>query len=98
MRPVLDSLRGRNDIRLIGPAEPERRAPTIALVHARPGEELARDLAQHRIMTGGGDFYARRPIEAMGIDPAHGALRLSFLHYTSPAEIDQLSEALDRVL
>lgn len=98
MRPLLDYLRGRNDIRLIGPADPERRAPTIALVHARPGEDLARDLAQYRIMAGGGDFYARRPIEAMGIDPAHGALRLSFLHYTSPAEIAQLIEALDRVL
>ena len=35
---------------------------------------------------------------ASGIDPAHGVLRLSLLHYTSPAEIDQLIEALDRVL
>jgi selenocysteine lyase/cysteine desulfurase len=37
-------------------------------------------------------------IEAMGIDPGHGVLRLSFLHYTSPAEIGQLIEALDQVL
>jgi selenocysteine lyase/cysteine desulfurase len=97
-RPLLEYLRGRNDIRLLGPAEADRRAPTIALTHARPGEELARDLAQHRIMAGGGDFYARRLIEALGIDSAHGALRLSFLHYTSPAEINQLIEALDQVL
>jgi selenocysteine lyase/cysteine desulfurase len=98
MRPLLDYLRGRNDVRLIGPTDPESRAPTIALAHARPGEDLARDLAQHRIMAGGGDFYARRPVEAMGIDPAHGVLRLSFLHYTAPSEITQLIDALDQVL
>jgi selenocysteine lyase/cysteine desulfurase len=98
MRPLLEYLRGRNDIRLLGPAEAEARAPTIALAHARPGEDLARDLAAHRIMAGGGDFYARRLVEALGIDAEHGVLRLSFLHYTSPAEIDQLIEALDQVL
>ncbi|HSF94673.1 MAG TPA: nitrogen fixation protein NifS, partial [Thermohalobaculum sp.] len=98
MRPLLDYLRGRNDIRLLGPTEAELRAPTVALVHARPGEALAADLAAHRIMAGGGDFYARRLVEALGIDADHGVLRLSFLHYTSPAEIDQLIGALDRVL
>jgi selenocysteine lyase/cysteine desulfurase len=98
MRPLLDYLRGRNDIRLIGPVEPEKRAPTIAMAHARPGEDLAHDLSVHRIMAGGGAFYANRLVQALGIDPDHGVLRLSFLHYTSPAEIDQLIRALDAVL
>ena len=98
MRPLLEYLRGRNDIRLLGPAEAEARAPTIALAHARPGGELAQDLAAHKIMAGGGHFYARRLVEALGIEAEHGVLRLSFLHYTSPGEIDQLIEALDRVL
>lgn len=98
MRPLLDYLRGRNDIRLLGPTEPERRAPTIALVHGRPGEALAADLAEHRIMAGGGAFYANRAVAALGVDVAHGALRLSFLHYTSPDEIQHLIQALDRVL
>ena len=98
MRPLLDYLKERNDLRLLGPADPEKRMPTISLVHARPGEELAHDLSVHKIMAGGGDFYARRLVEALGIDADHGVLRLSFLHYTSPAEIGQLIEALDRVL
>ncbi len=98
MRPLLEYLRGRNDIRLLGPADAESRAPTIALAHARPGEELARDLVAHRIMAGGGHFYSKRLVEALGIDAEHGVLRLSFLHYTSPAEIDQLIRALDQVL
>jgi selenocysteine lyase/cysteine desulfurase len=98
MRPLLEYLRGRNDIRLLGPKEAEHRAPTIAIAHARPGEDLARDLAAHRIMAGGSHFYSKRLVEAMGIDADHGVLRFSFLHYTSPAEIEQLVEALDRVL
>ena len=45
-----------------------------------------------------GDFYAVRPLQAMGIDLSEGVLRVSFTHYTSKQEIDQLLDALDRVL
>lgn len=96
--PLLDYLKSRNDVRLLGPADPHLRAPTVAVAHARPGEELARALGAHRIMAGGGDFYATRLIGALGIDPHHGVLRLSFLHYTSRAEVDRAIGALDRVL
>jgi selenocysteine lyase/cysteine desulfurase len=98
-RPLLDFLRTRNDIQIIGPDDPDLRAPTIALRHAQPGIELARRLAKHRIMASGGNFYAVRLLEALGIDPHnHGVLRLSFVHYTSPAEIQRLIEALDAEL
>lgn len=49
-------------------------------------------------MASAGDFYAVRPLEALGIDPARGVLRLSFVHYTSEAEVAQLMLALDAVL
>jgi selenocysteine lyase/cysteine desulfurase len=49
-------------------------------------------------MAGGGDFYAQRPLSAMGIDPDKGVLRLSFVHYTSPSEVEQLMKALDQTL
>lgn len=98
MRPLLDYLKGRSDIRLLGPAVAERRTPTVAIAHERPGEALARDLAEHRIMAGGGAFYADRLVAALGIAPEHGVLRLSFVHYTAPEEIDRLIEALDAVL
>jgi selenocysteine lyase/cysteine desulfurase len=70
----------------------------VAVETGRPGEDLAERLAPHGIMAGGGDFYAVRPLRAMGVDPAKGVLRLSFVHYTSPAEVDRLIEALDHVL
>jgi selenocysteine lyase/cysteine desulfurase len=49
-------------------------------------------------MAGGGDFYAVRALQAMGVDAEKGVLRLSFVHYTSKAEVDRLIEALDHVL
>jgi selenocysteine lyase/cysteine desulfurase len=98
LRPLLDHLARRNDVRLLGPQDAACRAPTVALAHARAGSELARDLAAHGIMAGGGSFYANRALEGQGVDPAHGVLRLSFVHYTSPDELDQLITALDRVV
>jgi selenocysteine lyase/cysteine desulfurase len=98
MQPLLDYLRGRNDVRLLGPDRAEQRAPTLALVHDRPGAALARALADHGIMAGGGSFYANRALQAQGIDPAHGVLRLSFVHYTTASDLDRLVAALDQVL
>ncbi len=98
LQPLLDYLKSRNSVRLLGPDTAEGRAPTVAVRLDRPGEEVARDLAAHGIMAGGGDFYAVRALRAMGVDPDHGVLRLSFVHYTSQAEMDQLLTALDEVL
>lgn len=95
---LLGFLRGRNDIRVLGPTDAARRAPTVAIECARPGEEVAADLAQHGIMAGGGDFYAVRALKAMGVDPGRGVLRLSFVHYTAEEEMDRLLEALEHVL
>ncbi|SFN74040.1 cysteine desulfurase family protein, VC1184 subfamily [Roseovarius lutimaris] len=98
LQPLLDDLKGRNSLRLLGPDRAEDRAPTVALALNRPGIEAATELAAHGIMAGGGDFYAVRPLSAMGIDPEHGVLRLSFVHYTSRDEIDKLLTALDDIL
>lgn len=98
LQPLLDYLKGRNDLRLLGPEEATGRAPTVAVCANRPGSELATELASHGIMAGGGDFYAVRVLEALGIKPEHGVLRLSFTHYTNQDEIEQLIKALDQVL
>ena len=98
LQPLLDFLKDDRRVRLLGPADAKRRAPTVSLVHARRGEDLARDLARHGILCGGGDFYAPRPLQALGVRPDHGVLRLSFLHYTAREDIDRAITALDRVL
>jgi selenocysteine lyase/cysteine desulfurase len=98
LQPLLDHLAARNDLRLLGPRDAARRAPTVALALNRAAEPVAAALAAHNIMAGGGDFYAVRPLQAMGIDTAQGVLRLSFVHYTTEAEIARLITALDTVL
>ncbi|AXT34014.1 aminotransferase class V-fold PLP-dependent enzyme [Phaeobacter sp. LSS9] len=98
LQPLLDMVKDRNDLRLIGPSDASKRAPTVALALDRSGEGVAAELAEHGIMAGGGDFYALRALNAMGVSTSDGVLRLSFTHYTSKKEMTQLMEALDRVL
>ncbi len=98
LQPLLDAVKARNSVRLLGPSSAEGRAPTVALALNRPAGTVAAKLAERGIMAGGGDFYAVRALQAMGIDADQGVLRLSFTHYTSQAEIDQLLNALDDVL
>ncbi|MCP5074326.1 MAG: aminotransferase class V-fold PLP-dependent enzyme [Rhodobacteraceae bacterium] len=98
LQPLLDYLSEKNSVRLLGPAQAGIKAPTVAMVGQKPGEEIAADLAGLGIMAGGGDFYGVRCLEAQGVDPAYGALRVSFVHYTSTEEVDKLINALDQVL
>ncbi|MGR3570736.1 aminotransferase class V-fold PLP-dependent enzyme [Brevirhabdus sp.] len=98
LQPLLDWADARNSVRLLGPRDAVRRAPTVALDLGRQAAPVAEALAAQGIMAGGGDFYAQRPLAAMGVDPAQGVLRLSFVHYTAAAEIDRLLEVLDRNL
>ena len=96
LAPLLDWLRARNNVRVLGPVDASVRAPTVALDCGRPGEELSEALVAHKVACWGGDFYSARLVEKMGA--GHGALRLSFVHYTSPAEVEQAMKALDAVL
>jgi selenocysteine lyase/cysteine desulfurase len=93
---LLEFLERRRDIRLLGPARAAERAATVAFVpHSIEPRELAQRLARRGFMIGYGDFYAVRLLEALGVDPARGAARLSFVHYTTAAEIEGLIEALE---
>ena len=98
LQPLLDYVSAKNSVRLIGPAVAEQRAPTVAMALNGSAEHAARDLAPLGIMAGGGDFYAVRPLSAMGVDMDKGVLRVSFVHYTEKSEVDALISALDQVL
>ena len=96
--PLLDYLAGRNDVRMLGPRRAEDRAPTVAVELPGPAVPVAEALIGQGIACWGGDFYAVRPLAAMGIDRDKGVLRMSSVHYTSTADVDRLIAALDRVL
>jgi selenocysteine lyase/cysteine desulfurase len=96
--PLLDYLAGRNDLRLLGPRRAEDRAPTVAVALDRPAEPVSAALGALGINCWAGDFYARRPLEAMGVDLEKGVLRMSLVHYTSSEDVARLIAALDAVL
>ena len=98
LTPLLGYLDGRGDVRIMGPSDPHVRVPTVAVVTERPPRNIAADMVKHQVMCDGGDFYAVRLIEAMGQAADPGVLRMSFVHYTSPAEVSRLIEALDACL
>jgi selenocysteine lyase/cysteine desulfurase len=98
IQPLLDYFSARNDLRLIGPLAAERRAPTVAVDLGRAAEPVSEALGREGIACWAGDFYAVRPLAALGVDLAKGVLRLSAVHYTSPEDVARLIVALDRVL
>ncbi|WP_167851046.1 aminotransferase class V-fold PLP-dependent enzyme [Tabrizicola caldifontis] len=98
IQPLLDYLGQRNDLRLLGPRDAARRAPTVAVELDRPAEPASEELGRHGIACWAGDFYAVRPLQALGIDLDKGVLRMSAVHYTSAEEVGRLIAALDRLL
>jgi selenocysteine lyase/cysteine desulfurase len=96
---LLDYLAAHSGVRLLGPSDAEQRAATVAFVPLRRAPaDLVPELAERGIMAGAGNFYAVRLLEAMGVDPNRGVLRLSFVHYTSPTDVTRAIAALDNVL
>ncbi|MEL6913211.1 MAG: aminotransferase class V-fold PLP-dependent enzyme [Pseudomonadota bacterium] len=98
MEPLLDFLTTKQRIRLLGPKEASERAPTLALDLGQPAAPFAAKLAHHGILCAGGSFYADRALSALGVRPEHGVLRVSLTHYTTEAEVDRLTKALDHVV
>ena len=99
LQPLLDFLSKHPRVRLIGRRRAAERAPTVAFtVDGQNSAELASRLGNLNIGVGVGNFYAYRLLKALGIDTDDGALRASFVHYTSKQEVDRLIEALDTLL
>ena len=96
---LLDGLHRRPGLRVLGPTNPEGRAATVSVVpDGKTPLALAEALGQRGLMVGAGHFYAVRLLEALGIDPARGVLRISLVHYNSVEEVDRLLAALDEAL
>ena len=99
LTPLLGWLQQRDDLRIIGPADPESRAPTVSIIPTKKRiAEMMPVLEQHKLMLNSGNFYAVRPLLDMEIPLDTGVLRLSFLHYTNENEIDQLIDGLEAAL
>jgi cysteine desulfurase family protein (TIGR01976 family) len=99
--PLLDYLANSPGVRLLGKrhCRDGDRAPTIAFKpEIGSAADLAARLQAAGIGTENGDFYAPRALQAMGIDPADGVVRISLLHYNTEDEVQRILTALDRAL
>ncbi len=100
---LLGALADRDDVRLLGPAtlgaRGLHRCPTVAFVPLRhEPSDVAHELVQRGVQTSSGHYYAARVLDGLGVDPDRGVVRLSFVHYTSPGDLDRAVGALDEVL
>ena len=99
LQPLLEFLKDRPGINLIGKTTTDNRAPTVAFtVDGKNPEDIAKALAEQRIGIANGNCYAYRLMQALNIDADTGVVRLSFVHYTSEDEIGRLIGELGAVV
>jgi len=100
---LLGVLADRQDVRVLGADAvgelPGHRCPTVAFdpLAADPAD-VARELVRRGVQTSSGHYYAVRVLQALGVDPDRGVVRLSFVHYTTPGDIERAASALAEVL
>jgi selenocysteine lyase/cysteine desulfurase len=98
---LLSWLRSKRAVRIIGHATTKDavRVPTISFVVAGvQSESIVRHVDAYGIGIRFGDFYARRLIEALGLQSQGGVIRVSIAHYNTAGEIDRLIQHLDEVI
>jgi cysteine desulfurase family protein (TIGR01976 family) len=79
--------------RLYGVPSMEGRVPTFAFTHPeQPPEELAARLGEGDIATWPGNYYAVEVMERLGL--TDGTLRIGFVHYNTPDEVDRVLAVL----
>lgn len=83
-------------LRLHGPRTMESRTPAFAVTHpVRSPEEIATRLAERDIAVWAGDYYAFEVMRRLGLPD--GAVRVGFVHYNTPEEVDRLLGELERL-
>jgi selenocysteine lyase/cysteine desulfurase len=92
---LLDFLKARSDVRIVGPDDPNIRASTVTILPLeKPVAAVASELEKQKLMVASGDFDGVRQLNEMKISGDPGVIRMSFLHYTTRDEIDRLIRGL----
>ena len=98
---LLTYLRSNKAVRIIGvdSAAAGARMPTVSfMVAGQMSEAVVRHMDSFNIGIRFGDFYARRLIDALGLQAQGGVVRVSIAHYNTPEEIDRLVQHLDEFI
>lgn len=98
---LLAYLRGKKSVRIIGMASASMggRVPTVSfMVAGTQSESIVRHTDRFGIGIRFGDFYAKRLVDVLGLQPQGGVVRVSMAHYNTMEEIDRLIQHLDEVI
>jgi cysteine desulfurase family protein (TIGR01976 family) len=97
-RRFLAGIAERPRYRLWGRPLADLRTPTFGLtVRDRPARQIAEHLAKREIYAWDGNFYAAELVDRLGLTPHGGLLRVGFVHYNTPDEVDALLTSLDEL-
>jgi cysteine desulfurase family protein (TIGR01976 family) len=95
---ALEALGGVPGLTLRGITDPARideRVPTFAFtLSGRTPRDVAEELGKRGIAVWDGDYYAYELIRALGLAESGGMVRVGFVHYNDPDEIERLAQAL----
>ena len=95
LTPLLDFLKARDDVFIIGPDDAGIRASTVTILPLKkPVPAVVAELESQKLMVASGDFDVVRILNEMNIDLDPGVIRMSLLHYTTRDEIDRLISGL----
>ncbi len=96
LRRLLAGLRGRSDIRILGPVDLDARQPVVSFdIAGLHPHDVCQVLDRHGVALRGGHHCAQPLIRHFGLD---GANRASIAMYTTQADIDALLDGLDDVV
>jgi cysteine desulfurase family protein (TIGR01976 family) len=92
---ALSSVPGLNLRGIVDPARIDERVPTFAFTLAgSTPRQVALELGKRGIAAWDGDYYAYELIRALGLGESGGMVRVGFVHYNEPDEIERLAQAL----
>lgn len=97
---LISYLESCSDVRIMGPTHDGiDRVGTISFVHSsKSSREIVEAVDRSEVAIRHGHMYAYRLCEAAGLDPDDGVVRVSLVHYNTPAEIGRLIEVLQDAL
>ncbi len=94
----LDGVARIEGVRVYGTTDVSQRTPTFAVdIAGVAPREAARRLGEAGIFVWDGHYYALEVMRHLGVLDSGGLVRIGFVHYTTPDEVDRVLEMLERI-
>jgi cysteine desulfurase family protein (TIGR01976 family) len=94
----LDGVGAIEGVRLYGRPGVQGRVPTFAVAVGGIGpSDAAAAMGDQGVFVWSGDYYAVEVMQRLGVSDSGGLLRIGFVHYSTPAEVDVALAALERL-